>query len=76
MKIDIKTEFEDFRSSYELKINDVKALCFWDGEPEDNTLSRNFNDVYNILKVIIEAFEAGRQGENLVITESHKDIGL
>ncbi len=74
MKIDITTEFEDFRSSYELKINDIKALRFWDGEPEDNNIGRNFNDVHNILKVIKAAFEAGQKGESLEITENHKDI--
>ena len=43
------------------------TLRFSDGEPEDNSLNRNFSDVYNIEALIWEAHEAGLRGETLLI---------
>lgn len=44
-------------------------LDFSDGDSEDNTLSRNFSDVYKIEHLIKEAYEAGKNGEDLNIEE-------
>lgn len=41
---------------------DVVA-AFRDGEPEENCLAINFNDVYKIEELIKAAYEAGRAGE-------------
>jgi len=38
-----------------------------DGCPEDATLNRDLNDVYNIETLIMKAFEAGKNGEDIVI---------
>lgn len=38
-------------------------ISFYDGEPEDNTLGRNFNDVYSIPDLLKIAYEAGKNGE-------------
>lgn len=35
--------------------------------PEDNTLSRNFSDCYSITTLLAEAYEAGKNGEELII---------
>ena len=45
------------------------VLDFSEGDSEDNTLSRNFSDVYHIEKLIREAYEAGKNGEDLNIEE-------
>ena len=45
------------------------ALDFSGGDSEDNTLSRNFSDVYQIENLIREAYEAGKNGEDLNIEE-------
>lgn len=38
-------------------------VSFYDGEPEDNNLARNFNDVYSIVGLMEMAYEAGKRGE-------------
>lgn len=45
------------------------VLDFSEGDIEDNTLSRNFSDVYQIEQLIREAYEAGKNGEDLNIEE-------
>jgi hypothetical protein len=66
---DEELEENDFRESYTLEV--VKSdgtkirLCFADGEPEDATLARDFNDVFSIETAIIAAYEAGKAGEEL-----------
>lgn len=73
MKIAIKTrtveelEAFDFRDQLEIIVNDKIEFCFCEGEPEDRTLSRDFNDCYNIPKLMKMAFNAGERGEGLII---------
>lgn len=53
-----------------LKItSDGISLRFHDGEPEDNNLARNFNDCYSIITLVRAAFDAGKRGDELKITE-------
>lgn len=62
----------DWRGSYdvELKTNhNNMRIKFVDGEVEDANLSRDFNDVYDIPQMLIEAYEAGRRGESLDVVE-------
>lgn len=54
---------EDFRSALEIHVNDEKKLSFYEGEPEDASLGRDYSDVYNIVNLMKEAFEAGKNGE-------------
>lgn len=42
-----------------------QALRFNDWEPEDNNISRNFNDVMQITTLLKEANELGLKGEKL-----------
>jgi hypothetical protein len=55
------------RHSYHLEIEaplDLgPSLGFYDGEPEDNTLMRNFNDVFHIIDLMQAAYEVGKSGE-------------
>ena len=61
--------FEDTDGHYyKLKVeNSNICLEFADGDPEDNALSRNFNDVYSILDLVKAAHIAGTLGETLEI---------
>ena len=74
MKVTIVTPPEDtaadrdYRDSYEIRVDGKTGASFYDGEPEDNTLARNFNDVYNIHKLMQEAWHAGKRDEPFEIT--------
>lgn len=48
---------------------EVLDLKFHDGEPEDNFLSRNFNDIYLIRNLIEAAYFAGKNNEMLEISD-------
>jgi hypothetical protein len=53
----------DFTGHLEIRINNKKTYSFSDGEPEDNTLHRNFNDCFSITDIMKEAYNAGKDGE-------------
>ena len=64
----LSEDFPEYRDGISIKLetNSEKShLKFLDGEPEDNSLSRNFNDVYSIPDLLIQAYEAGKSGEEL-----------
>lgn len=67
----VRVEHQDHEdgcgSSMRIKIDDKKVFSVSDGESEDNTLSRNFNDCYSIPKLLQQAFEAGKNGEQFSI---------
>jgi len=62
----------DYRSRYKVEVitdNSHLSLSFSDGEPEDATLSRDYNDVYSIVDVAKAAYNAGVRGEDLEVTK-------
>ena len=60
-------EPEDF---YVIEVNGVNRLSVNDyGEPEDNYLSRDLNFVYDIVGLMKEAYEAGKNGEEFKVTQ-------
>ena len=63
----------DYRSYYEIQIDGKKAISFMDGEPEDATLNRDFNDVYYITELMQRAYNAGKGGEVLVFEKAEID---
>jgi len=75
MKVNIKKlsdkaiERRDYSEELTIKVNGKKIIDFYDGEPEDNTLARNFNDAYKIGGLIRMAYEAGLKNEGFFITE-------
>ncbi len=60
----------DYCSMYALEIDDQKVFCVHDGEPEDNTLSRNFSDVYSLANLLQKAYNAGKNNEPLEIVSA------
>lgn len=49
------------------------SLSFFDGEPEDNNINRNFNDVYNIASMLKLAYECGKRGEEYEYEEEEEE---
>lgn len=52
----------DFQDELKVTVDGQVQFHVYDGEPEDNFLSRNFSDVYDIGKLMRLAHEAGKQG--------------
>lgn len=57
----------DFRNAFVVVVNGKSFLNFVDGEPEDNSISRNFNDILNIGSLIERAIKARDSGESVEI---------
>lgn len=62
----------DYRGYYKIEVGDIK-MRFLDGEPEDANLNRDFGDVYRIEDAIKIAYEAGKNGEELVFESKEVD---
>lgn len=65
MKVELIFSYDEDECSEALaiKIDGEKAVSFYDGEPEDRTLGRCFNDCYSIGELMKKAYEAGKNGE-------------
>lgn len=64
-----KSKCED-REALVIRVNGKDFMSFYDGEPEDNTLSRNFSDIFRIEELINNVIEALKDGELVVISNS------
>lgn len=53
----------DFRGIFTVVVDGVKVASFREGEPEDATLSGDFNDVYAISSLIEQAYGQGESDE-------------
>lgn len=58
---------EDYRRAFVVAINGKSFLNFVDGEPEDNSISRNFNDILSIDSLIERVIKARDSGESVEI---------
>ncbi|MEN8075690.1 hypothetical protein ABFP60_01940 [Clostridioides difficile] len=73
MNVEVITLFEyaveerDYRDALVIKVDNSKRMEFYDGEPEDATLSRNFSDCHRIVEAMEDAYNAGKNGEELEI---------
>jgi hypothetical protein len=67
----VVTELIDFEDGYEeleIVINNTTKFKVGNYDsPEDNTLSRNFSDCYDIPELLRKAYEAGKNGEEFVV---------
>lgn len=80
MKVTVTTsqgdDHNDWRDGYEIDVETEKQafnLSFSDGEPEDASLARDFNDVYDIPKLLQAAWLAGKNGEEFNIEEKESE---
>lgn len=63
----------DYRDAYMIEVDGKEVFSVYDDEPEDSNLGRSFSDVYKIDNIIRMAFEAGKRGEELLITNVEND---
>ncbi len=62
-------EDNDYRALLLVEVDGKRKIDIMDGEPEDSTLSRNFNDIYSIVSLMKSAYTAGKNGEDLQLEE-------
>ena len=67
------SEDNDYRSFIQIKIDGKRAFSFTDGEPEDANLGRDFSDCFDIVSAIRNAYIAGKNGEELELSEKQSD---
>lgn len=67
MKIKEVYQEDDYQGSLDIFIDGKKEFSVHDGEPEDNNLYRNFNDCLSIVSLLKRAYDAGKNGEELII---------
>jgi len=77
MKITCTSKTDDeFREKFKIKLESnekTQELSFCDGEPEDNSIGRNFNDIYSIPQLIVLAYNAGVNGEPIELIDINKE---
>ena len=66
----VNNNYQDF---VEISIERGPTLFFADGEPEDNNMSRNFNDIYKIGSLLGEMYKAGELDEGFELNEIEVD---
>ena len=65
-------EDRDYRDILEIYINGKREFIVGDGEPEDSNLSRDFNDCWKVTDLMRQAYDAGKNGEEFML--SYGDI--
>lgn len=66
-------QIRDYCDAMQIRINDKDVFSVYDGEPEDNNLSRNFNDCFKLAEILKMVFNAGANGESLILEEKLVD---
>jgi len=79
MKVTVKSlseklyEKRDCRDMLEILIDGKSSFTVFDGEPEDATLARDFNDCWSIPGLMRVAFDAGKNGEDFEVENVNVD---
>jgi hypothetical protein len=63
-------EERDYCDIVEISVDGKKVAKFVDGEPEDNNMGRNFEDVYRVADLMKKAYWAGKNGEEFTLEEN------
>jgi len=61
------------RSAIQIHIDERKVFSVCDGEPEDATLSRDYNDCWFIPDLLEKAYNAGKAGEKFELVYEDDD---
>lgn len=69
-----QNKWDDWRYDYTLEIDGKVEFDVYDGEPEDNSLMRNFNDCVKIPDLLKRAYEAGKNGEEFELEVHNADL--
>ena len=64
---------DDYRQYMRIDEDGVKLVEFCDGEHEDNTLSRNFNDCVRLHDLFQKFYEYGLAGKQVTFTSEEVD---
>ena len=67
--VDLKSRY--YQDRVKIAVDGKVVFDVYDGEPEDNNLCRNFNDVLTIPSLMRQAYEAGRKGEELEFEDGY-----
>ena len=75
MKVELKSLNEEaygqrWGDILEIEIDGKRVFSAMDGEPEDNTLSRNFSDCWSVPDLMEQAHKAGSNGESFEIVKT------
>ncbi|MEG0133077.1 MAG: hypothetical protein RR851_10300 [Clostridium sp.] len=65
-------EERDYRDILVIEVDGKKVFEVMDGESEDSNLSRDFNDCFNVPKLMEMAYEAGKKGEDFKV--KHEEV--
>lgn len=68
MKITVYEPDDLYEGQMETKIETAegsKSACFGSGEPEDMNLARDLSDSFSIYRMLIMAYNAGKNGETI-----------
>lgn len=60
---------DDCRSAFSIFVDGERLFKFVDGEPEDNNLARNFNDILKIHELVEKTKEACKNGEEIEVED-------
>jgi hypothetical protein len=58
-------EDNDYCASVDIYLEGKKIFGAGDGEPEDNTLSRNFNDIYKLVDLFEMFYQLGKENKEV-----------
>jgi len=62
----------DEQATLEIEVNGTRKVYAYPGEPEDFSLGRDLNFVYDIVPLMKEAWGAGKAGEKFVVHEEEE----
>jgi hypothetical protein len=66
-------EENDYRDAFEIEVDGVSLFSFYDGEPEDSNMGRNFSDVRSIVGAMRLAHKAGKDGQEFEVESIEVD---
>lgn len=64
----------DYRQGIQIFIDGEQVFYALDGEPEDNSLARNFSDCYQIESMLRKAHAVGYCGESIEVQNIKVDL--
>lgn len=67
VRVERETWGDEGRWGLTILVDEKKGFSVHDGEPEDNTLNRNFNGCLRIPELMKLAFQAGERGEKFEV---------
>ena len=72
MKVEliIMSSDSEYERRIDIRIDGKEVFSVWDGEPEDNTTHRNFNDVMKIPELLLQVHNNAKAGGTLEIIQT------